>query len=115
MSSVSSQQRVVSGMRVSGKLHLGHFHGVIKNWIALQHQYECFFFAADWHGLTTHYEDPEVVKANVYEMVIDWLAAGVNPGMAHIFIQSQVPEHAELEFIIGDDNATRLARTYSYL
>ena len=101
MSSVSSQQRVVSGMRVSGKLHLGHFHGVIKNWIALQHQYECFFFAADWHGLTTHYEDPEVVKANVYEMVIDWLAAGVNPGMAHIFIQSQVPEHAELNLLLG--------------
>ncbi len=101
MSSVLSQQRVVSGMRVSGKLHLGHFHGVIKNWIALQHQYECFFFAADWHGLTTHYEDADIVKANVYEMVIDWLAAGINPGMAHIFIQSQVPEHAELNLLLG--------------
>ena len=101
MSSVSSQQRVVSGMRVSGRLHLGHFHGVIKNWIELQHQYECFFFAADWHGLTTHYEDPDIVKANVYEMVIDWLAAGVNPGMANIFIQSQVPEHAELNLLLS--------------
>ncbi len=79
---LSSAQRVVSGMRVSGKLHLGHLHGVIKNWIALQHQYQCFFFAADWHGLTTHYDDPNIVKANLYEMVIDWLAAGVNPEMA---------------------------------
>ena len=101
MSSVSSQQRVVSGMRVSGQLHLGHFHGVIKNWMALQHQYECFFFAADWHGLTTHYEHPEIIKANIYEMVIDWLAAGVNPGMANIFIQSQVPEHAELNLLLA--------------
>jgi len=101
LSSVSSQQRVVSGMRVSGQLHLGHFHGVIKNWMALQHQYECFFFAADWHGLTTHYEHPEIIKANIYEMVIDWLAAGVNPGMANIFIQSQVPEHAELNLLLA--------------
>ena len=88
-------------MRVSGKLHLGHLHGVIKNWIALQRQHKCFFFAADWHGLTTHYDTPDIVKANVYEMVIDWLAAGVKPELATIFIQSQVPEHAELQLLLA--------------
>lgn len=101
MPSLSTHQRVVSGMRVSGKLHLGHLHGVIKNWIALQHQYECFFFAADWHGLTTNYDAPDIIKANVHEMVIDWLAAGVKPEMATIFIQSQVPEHAELHLLLA--------------
>lgn len=101
MSSVSSQQRVVSGMRVSGKLHLGHYHGVIKNWLELQHQYECFFFAADWHGLTTHYEDPSVLDANLNDMIIDWLACGVNPGSATIFVQSQVLQHAELHLALS--------------
>ena len=101
MSSVSSQQRVVSGMRVSGKLHLGHYHGVIKNWLELQHQYECFFFAADWHGLTTHYEDPAVLEANQIDMIIDWLACGVNPGSATIFVQSQVLQHAELHLALS--------------
>lgn len=101
MSSVSSQQRVVSGMRVSGKLHLGHYHGVIKNWLELQHQYECFFFAADWHGLTTHYEDPAVLEANQIDMIIDWLACGVNPGSATIFVQSKVLQHAELHLALS--------------
>ncbi len=101
MSSVSSQQRVVSGMRASGKLHLGHYHGVIKNWLELQHQYECFFFVADWHGLTTHYEDPAIIEASVYDMVIDWLACGINPGSANVFIQSQVPQHAELHLALS--------------
>ena len=101
MSSVSSQQRVVSGMRVSGKLHLGHYHGVIKNWLDLQYQYECFFFAADWHGLTTHYEDPAVLEANLTDMVIDWLACGINPGSATIFVQSQVLQHAELHLALS--------------
>jgi len=101
VSSISSQQRVVSGMRASGKLHLGHYHGVIKNWLELQHHYECFFFVADWHGLTTHYEDPAILKASVYDMVIDWLACGVNPGTANIFIQSQVLQHAELHLALS--------------
>lgn len=101
MSSVSSQQRVVSGMRVSGKLHLGHYHGVIKNWLELQHQYECFFFAADWHGLTTHYEDPAILEANLTNMIIDWLACGINPGSATIFVQSQVLQHAELHLALS--------------
>lgn len=101
MSSISSQQRVVSGMRASGKLHLGHYHGVIKNWLELQHQYDCFFFVADWHGLTTHYEDPAFLKASVHDMVLDWLACGVNPGNSTIFLQSQVLQHAELHLALS--------------
>jgi len=97
----TSNKRVVSGMRVSGKLHLGHYHGVLKNWIKLQHQYDCFFFAADWHGLTTQYDEPGFIEKNLWEMVIDWLACGVNPGLAHIFIQSWVPEHAELHLLLS--------------
>jgi tryptophanyl-tRNA synthetase len=89
-------QRVLSGMRPTGRLHLGHYHGVLKNWIKLQHEYECFFFVADWHALTTHYDEPATIGGHVWDMVIDWLAAGVDPGNAVLFIQSQVPEHGEL-------------------
>ena len=101
MSSVVSQQRVLSGMRPTGQLHLGHYHGVIKNWVQLQHEFDCFFFVADWHALTTHYETPEVIGESVWDMVIDWLAAGVNPGSSTIFIQSRVPEHAELHLLLS--------------
>jgi len=102
LSSVPSHaQRVLSGMRPTGRLHLGHFHGVLKNWIRLQHEFECFFFAADWHALTTHYDDPSKITAFTYEMVVDWLAAGVDPGAAKIFVQSQVPEHAELHLLLS--------------
>lgn len=101
MSSVNSEQRVLSGMRPTGALHLGHYHGVLKNWTRLQHEYECFFFAADWHALTTHYEDPRVIEQSVWDMIIDWLAAGVNPGSCSIFIQSRVPEHAELHLLLS--------------
>ncbi len=101
MSSVESQQRVLSGMRPTGKLHLGHYHGVLKNWVQLQHDYECFFFVADWHALTTHYEDPHTIEQSVWDMVIDWLAAGINPGSATMFIQSMVPEHAELHLLLS--------------
>jgi len=97
----SQYQRVLSGMRATGKLHLGHYHGVLKNWMRLQHEYECFFFVADWHALTTHYEDPSIISESVWDMVIDWLAAGVNPGSAKLFIQSQVPEHAELHLLLS--------------
>ncbi len=89
-------ERVLSGMRPTGSLHLGHYHGVLKNWLKFQHEYECLFFVADWHALTTHYDAPEIIEENVWEMVIDWLAAGVDPANATIFIQSRVPEHAEL-------------------
>ena len=83
-------------MRPTGLLHLGHYHGVLKNWIELQHSYEGFYFVADWHALTTHYEDPSIIAESSRDMVIDWLAAGVNPGNATLFVQSRVPEHAEL-------------------
>ena len=83
-------------MRPTGLLHLGHYHGVLKNWIELQHSYECFYFVADWHALTTHYEDPSIIAESGRDMVIDWLAAGVNPGSSTLFVQSRIPEHAEL-------------------
>lgn len=101
MSSLSFEQRVVSGMRCTGKLHLGHYHGVLKNWLKLQHEYECFFFAADLHALTTHYSDSEVIEQNVWEMIIDWLAVGLNPGTSTIFLQSRVPQHAELHLLLS--------------
>lgn len=101
MSSVESRHRVVSGMRPTGRLHLGHYHGVLKNWVKLQHEYECFFFAADWHALTTLYENPQDIEQNVWDMLIDWLAAGVSGTSATLFIQSQVPEHAELNLLLG--------------
>ena len=101
MSLIEAQKRVLSGMRPTGQLHLGHYHGVLKNWIRLQHEYDCMFFVADWHALTTHYEDPSVIEDNVWQMVIDWLAAGVNPGSATLFIQSRVPEHAELYLLLS--------------
>jgi tryptophanyl-tRNA synthetase len=88
-------------MRPTGNLHLGHYHGVLKNWIKLQHEHECLFFVADWHALTTHYDTPQVIEENVWEMVIDWLAAGVDPANATIFIQSRVPEHAELHTLLS--------------
>ncbi|KTD82252.1 tryptophan--tRNA ligase [Legionella waltersii] len=97
----TSNKRVVSGMRVSGRLHLGHYHGVLKNWIKLQHQYDCFFFAADWHGLTTQYDEPNFIEKHLWDMVIDWLACGVNPGLCKLFIQSWVPEHAELHLLLS--------------
>ena len=89
-------ERVLSGMRPTGQLHLGHYHGVLKNWLKLQHEHECLFFVADWHALTTHYDTPEIIEESVWEMVIDWLAAGVDPANATLFIQSRVPEHGEL-------------------
>ncbi|MDX1692528.1 MAG: tryptophan--tRNA ligase [Ketobacteraceae bacterium] len=100
-SSVVSEQRVLSGMRPTGALHLGHYHGVLQNWVKLQHEYECFLFVADWHALTTHYEDPRVIEESVWDMVIDWLAAGINPGSVTLFIQSRVPEHAELHLLLS--------------
>lgn len=101
MGSVELQRRVLSGMRPTGKLHLGHYYGVLKNWLELQHDYDCFFFVADWHALTTHYEDPYSIEQAVWDMVIDWLAAGINPGSATLFLQSQVPEQAELHVLLS--------------
>ena len=80
MSGVDPSHRVLSGMRPTGRLHLGHYHGVLKNWVQLQHEYECFFFVADWHALTTHYQDTRGIDQAITDMVIDWLAAGVGCG-----------------------------------
>jgi tryptophanyl-tRNA synthetase len=90
------KSRVLSGMRPTGTMHLGHYHGALKNWVRLQADYDCFFFVADWHALTTHYEEREVMERYVYDMVVDWLAAGIDPEKSTIFIQSRLPEHAEL-------------------
>jgi tryptophanyl-tRNA synthetase len=100
-SAKAANTRVLSGMRPTGRLHLGHYHGVLKNWVDLQHEYECFFFVADWHALTTHYDDPSIIPESVWDMVVDWMAAGVNQGSATLFIQSRVPEHAELHLLLS--------------
>ena len=89
-------ERVLSGMRPTGALHLGHYHGALKNWVRLQSELNCFYFVADWHALTTHYANREVIEKNVYEMVIDWLATGLDPSQCTMFLQSRIPEHAEL-------------------
>ena len=94
-------ERVLSGMRPSGRLHLGHYHGVLKNWVRLQEEYPCLFFVADWHALTTHYDTPEVIENSVWDMLVDWLAAGIDPAQSTLFIQSQVPEHAELHLLLS--------------
>lgn len=88
-------------MRPTGQLHLGHLHGVLNNWIKLQHQYKCYFFVADWHALTTEYDNTNIIAKNVWDMVIDWLAVGINPSEATLFIQSKVPEHAELHLLLS--------------
>ncbi len=88
-------------MRPTGRLHLGHYHGALKNWAKLQHEYPCFFFVADWHALTTHYETPEVIEAYTYELVIDYIAAGIDPAQATLFAQSKVPAHAELTLLLS--------------
>ncbi len=101
MSSPMQNRRVLSGMRPTGQLHLGNYHGALKNWTELQYQYECYFFIADWHALTTGYEDTSRIEEFVWTMAIDWLAAGLNPGVATLFIQSKVPEHAELHLLLS--------------
>ena len=101
MDSSAQPSRVLSGMRPTGRLHLGHYHGVLKNWVELQHQHECFFFVADWHALTTHYDDPSLIPTSIWDMVIDWLAAGVDCESATLFVQSLVPEHAELHLLLS--------------
>ena len=95
------EERVVSGMRPTGTLHLGHYHGAIKNWVRLQSEYPCFFFVADWHALTTHYDTPDVIEQHIWDMVVDWLAAGIDPAQAVLFIQSRIPEHAELHTLLS--------------
>ena len=93
--------RVVSGMRPTGAMHLGHYHGALKNWVRMQAEQPCLFFVADWHALTTHYEDPSIIERATWDMLVDWLAAGVDPSQATLFIQSKVPEHAELHLLLS--------------
>lgn len=95
------ETRVLSGMRASGKLHLGHYFGALENWVKLQKDYQCFYFVANWHGLTTHYQSPKIVEESCMDMLIDWLAAGIDPKKSVIFIQSQLPQHAELHLLLS--------------
>src|SRR4051812_19405735 len=95
------QDRVLSGMRPTGAMHLGHYHGALKNWVRLQNEFPCLFFAADWHALTTHYEDPAGIEQRVWDMFIDWLACGIDPAKAALFIQSRVPQHAPLAMLLS--------------
>lgn len=101
MSSVDSDRRVLSGMRPTGRMHLGHYHGALKNWVRLQHEYECFFFVADIHALTTHYQNRVDLDQFTLDMVVDWLAVGLSPSVATLFVQSRVPEHAELHLLLS--------------
>ena len=95
------KKRVLSGMRPTGKLHLGHLHGTLSNWVKLQNEYDCFFFVADWHALTSEYENTGVIKDSIQDMVIDWLSAGINPEKSTLFVQSNILEHAELHLVLS--------------
>jgi tryptophanyl-tRNA synthetase len=95
------KKRVLSGMRPTGKLHLGHLHGTLQNWIKLQNEYDCFFFAADWHALTSEYENTGGIKDSIQDMVIDWLSVGIDPEKSTLFIQSKILEHAELHLLLS--------------
>lgn len=97
----TDNHRILSGMRPTGRMHLGHLHGVLKNWLKLQHEYECFFCVVDWHALTTNYENARDIEPAVWEMLVDWLAVGVDPGKAKLFIQSRILEHAELHLLLS--------------
>src|SRR5512147_834349 len=89
------QKRILSGMRPTGKLHLGNYYGALYNWVNLQKTYECFYFVADWHALTTEYEDAGKIRDYIPEMLMDWLAVGLDPEKSTLFVQSALPEHAE--------------------
>jgi tryptophanyl-tRNA synthetase len=99
--SPNHRKRVVSGMRSTGKLHLGNYVGALQNWVRMQDQYECFFFVADWHALTTDYADTTRIKENSLDVLLDWLAAGLDPERSTLFIQSHVPQHAELHLLFS--------------
>jgi len=101
MDDTPHNQRILSGMRPTGRLHLGHYHGVLKNWLRLQEEGDCFFFVADWHALTTDYENPEGIPEAIWDMVVDWLAVGIDPDKAVLFVQSAVKQHAELHLLLS--------------
>jgi len=95
------KKRVVSGMRTTGKLHLGHFHGVLTNWLDFQQHYDCFFFAADWHALTSEFQHSEIVSESIQDLFLDWLSVGIDPEKVTLFIQSKIKEHAELHLLLS--------------
>lgn len=101
MKNLKEKIKIVSGIRPTGKLHLGHYHGVLKNWIRLQEDHTCFFFVADWHALTTEYEHPEVIQESTRDVLLDWLSVGLDPKKATVFVQSHVKEHAELHVLLS--------------
>ncbi len=96
-----AKKRIVSGMRPTGKMHLGHLHGALLNWKQLQHEYDCFYFIADWHALTSEYANPAIIKETTYDIIIDWISVGLDPNVCTFFIQSEIPEHAELHLIFS--------------
>ena len=95
------KKRILSGMRPTGRIHLGHLHGALLNWKKLQEEYKCFYFIADWHALTSEYEHPEIIRETTYDIVIDWISVGLDPEVSTFFIQSQLKEHSELHLIFS--------------
>ncbi|HEY6444299.1 MAG TPA: tryptophan--tRNA ligase [Candidatus Acidoferrales bacterium] len=98
---MAKRKRVLSGMRPTGRLHLGHYFGALQNWLKLQEEYECFFFVADWHALTTHYEDTSSISENTLQVAMDWLSVGLDPAKSTLFVQSSILEHAELYVLLS--------------
>lgn len=98
---MSQKKRIMSGMRPTGKLHIGHYLGVLKNWVELQSEYDCYFAVADWHALTTKYDQTSELRQNVIDVVLDWLACGIDPNTSHIYVQSLVPQTAELHIYLS--------------
>ncbi len=98
---MAERKRILSGMRPTGRLHLGNLHGALENWVQLQNQYDCYFFVADWHALTTDYASPEGIRENTWDMILDWLSVGLDPQLSTMFIQSDIKEHAELYLLLG--------------
>jgi len=110
-----AKKRILSGNRPTGSLHLGHLFGALDNWIALQDDYDCYYFAADWHALTSEFEDTRIIQPSIREMIMDWIAVGLDPERSTIFIQSRIKEHAELYLIMGMlTTVSRLERVPSY-
>ncbi len=101
MNNPSKPRRILSGMRPTGKLHLGNYYGALDNWVKLQEEYECYFFVADWHALTTEYDAPHAIGGYIQDMLVDWLSVGLDPERSTLFVQSAIPEHAELYLIFG--------------
>ena len=110
-----TRPRVFSGMRPTGKLHLGNYMGALANWVKMQNAYECFFFIADWHALTTDYADTSNVRANIEDVILDWLGAGLDPEKCVLFLQSKVEDHADCIMLFSNDHAAGMAGACAHL